>query len=397
MNQRRTSGRDDLTKVEILALLGTAGALDRQQIAARLQLGAATVHEHTKQLLSCGYLRALAPQAGTVGRPRIPLEIVPEAAVTVGLRIATDHLLGVVMGLDGQIVASDLYPFDPRLDPVPRLLDVIRRYLADPVIGPRLKGVGVATASPVDPVTGYISFSPRFGWTAVPLGQRLREGLPVPVLIDNDIRASTTAELLYGAGREYDDFLVLGLGDGVGLGAVLRRRVHRSPNGLSGEFGHTPVRFTGPPCDCGGRGCLESFTNDRAILRAARRHGLADAGTGIEDIRARSAAGDPALAGVLAEIGAVLGCAVAGVVNLLGTPTIAVIGENYQLWPGLEPGFAQAMRSSPVAAAHHVKVVVRPWDDSQHARGAAILALAAPGALACPGAEPGRSRVYSGL
>jgi predicted NBD/HSP70 family sugar kinase len=167
---------------------------------------------------------------------------------------------------------------------------------------------------------------------------------------------------------------VLGIGDGVGLGAVLHRRVHLSPSGLSGEFGHTQVSPTGPECDCGGRGCLETFTNDAAILRAARRAGLADTDTTIEAIRARS--GEPELVDVLTEIGATLGRAVAGVVNLLGTPAIAVIGENHALWPALEPGFTAAMRASPAAAAQHVEVIVRPWHDSQHARGAAALALA---------------------
>jgi predicted NBD/HSP70 family sugar kinase len=381
MNPRRASNRDDLTQVEILALLGTAGTLDRQQIATRLRLGVATVHEHTGRLLKSGYLRALAPQADGVGRPRIPLQIVSSAAATIGIRIATDHLAAVVVGLDGEMITSDLYPFDCHSDPVPPLLTVIRRYLADPSLSARLKGVGIATPDPVDPATGYIRFAPRFGWTHLSLGQRLRDELPIPVLVDNDIRASTTNELLYGAGREYDDFLVLGLGDGVGLGAVLHRRVHRSPNGLSGEFGHTPVSSTGPLCGCGARGCLETFTNDQAILRAARRKGLADAATSIEEIRKRSASGERALAGLLAGIGAILGRAIAGVINLLGTPTIAIIGENYGLWPGLEPGFSEAVRSSPVTAAQHVTVIVRPWHDSQHARGAASLALAHPDTL----------------
>ncbi|TMR94881.1 ROK family protein [Nonomuraea basaltis] len=378
MNQRRSTLRGDLTPVEILALLGTAGALDRRQIATRLRLGIATVHEHTGRLLSSGYLRALAPQTGTVGRPRIPLQVVPEAAATIGIRVAADHLVSVVVGLDGRIMTSDQSSFDHHSDPVPQLLDAIRRYLGDPSVGPRLKGVGVAVPDPVDPATGYIRFSPRFGWTDLPLGQRLRAELPIPVLVDNVIRASTTAELLYGAGREHDDFLVLGIGDGVGLGAVLHRRVHRSPNGLSGEFGHTPVSSTGPRCPCGARGCLETFTSDRGILRAARRKGLADADTSIEAVRTRSASGEPAIIELLAEIGTILGRAIAGVVNLLGTPAIAVIGENHDLWPGLEPGFLEAMQASPVAAAHHVKVIVRPWHDSQHAHGAASLALAHP-------------------
>ena len=382
MTPRRTARRDDLTRVEIMALLGAAGPLDRRQIATRLGLGVATVHEHTARLLQSGYLEALEPQADGVGRPRIPLRVLPRAAATLGVRIAADHLVAVVVALDGDIVTADRYPFDPRLDPVPQVVDVIHRHLKDESHGAQIRGVGVATPDPVDPATGYIRFAPRFGWTDLPLGERLRDRLPVPVLVDNDIRASTTTELLYGAGREHDDFLVLGIGDGVGLGAVLHRRVHRSPSGLSGEFGHTPISDSGPPCGCGARGCLETFTNDTAVLRAAREAGVADAGTTIDDLRRRAADGDPALAEPLAEIGAILGRAVAGVVNVLGTPTIAIIGENYCLWPGLAPGFMAAMRASPVAAAHGVSVIVRPWHDSQHARGAASLAFAHPGTLA---------------
>lgn len=384
---RRTAGRPaergDTTRVEILALLSTAGPLDRRQIAKRLQLGVGTVHEHTRRLLAAGYLQALDPQSGTVGRPRIPLRIVPEAAATLGIRIATDHVVAVVVGLDGRMEVSDVHPFDPApaADPVAQLLAVIRGYLDDPALRPRITAVGVATPDTVDPDTGYLDFAPRFGWTDFPLGQLLRDQLPVQVLVDNDLIASATAELLYGAGRQYDDFLVLALGDGVGLGAVLNRTVHRGPGGLSSEFGHTPVRDTGVLCGCGGRGCLETFTSDQGILREARLRALAGENTDIAEIRARAIAKDRDVLALLADIGVILGRALAGVVNLLGSPAIAVIGENHALWPGLEPGFLDAMRTSPITAAHRVKIVVRPWHDSGHAHGAATLALGVPGTL----------------
>ncbi|WSQ14857.1 hypothetical protein OG604_48055 [Streptomyces sp. NBC_01231] len=86
-------------------------------------------------------------------------------------------------------------------------------------------------------------------------------------------------------------------------------------------------------------GCLETFTNDRGILREAGRRGLTTEATDIAEIRARVIAGDQDLLALLADIGVILGRALAGVVNLLGTPTIAVIGENHALWPGQEPGF----------------------------------------------------------
>lgn len=47
MTDRRTAGRGDLTRVEILVFPGAAGALECRRIATRRKLGDATVHAHT--------------------------------------------------------------------------------------------------------------------------------------------------------------------------------------------------------------------------------------------------------------------------------------------------------------------------------------------------------------
>jgi len=373
--------REDLTRTEILALLG-AGPLNRSQIAVRLGLGAATVTEHTRRLVGLGYIRELAPQVSGPGRPRVPLEVVPDAAYTLGLRVHPTHVVGVLVRLDGSEVDRFELPFDPANDPVSQLADACARAFAEntdaaaPVS--RIRGVGVALPGVIDPSTGTVRLSPRLGWTDMPLGPLLAERLPVPVLIDNDTRASTTAELLFGAGREHDDFLVLAIGDGVGMGIVLGRRVHRGPDGVAGEFGHVPIDPDGPPCSCGRRGCVEAYVADYALAARARELGLAtEALSGKPTIEGlRGAAGDPGVAALLAETGALLGRAVAGVVNVLAVRAMTVIGESHVLWPYLEPGFTEAVAAG-VVAFPDLDVRVRPWDDSAHARGAASLVLAA--------------------
>ncbi|HEY1180189.1 MAG TPA: ROK family transcriptional regulator, partial [Phytomonospora sp.] len=198
--------REDLTRTEILALLG-AGPLNRSEIAARLGLGAATVTEHTRRLVALGYVRELAPQVSGPGRPRVPLEVVPDAAYTLGLRVHPTHVVGVLVRLDGSEVDRFELPFDPADDPVSQLADACGRAFAanTDAAAPlsRIRGVGVALPGVIDPSTGTVRLSPRLGWTGMPLGSLLAERLPGPVLIDNDTRASTTAELLFGAGREH--------------------------------------------------------------------------------------------------------------------------------------------------------------------------------------------------
>lgn len=368
--------REDLVKAEILAMLGPR-PLNRSQIAARLGLGAATVTEHTRRLIELGFLRELPPQVSGRGRPKVPLEVVPDAAYTLGLRVHPDHLRGVLTRLDGSEVARLTRPFSPGADPVRQLAEVCEEVLRDPATGSRVLGIGLAVPGVIDPGTGTVRLSPRMGWTDLPLQPPLAARLPVPVLIDNDTRASTTGELLYGTGRDHDDFLVLAIGDGVGMGIVLGRRVHRGPDGVAGEFGHVPTGPGGPTCVCGRRGCVDAYVADYALAAEAVARGLVAAPPPLEGLRRLAAEDAPGVRELLAEAGEILGRAVAGVVNVLAVRALTVIGESHVLWPYLAPGFHRAVDEGIIAALPGLETTIRPWDDSGHARGAASLVLAA--------------------
>jgi predicted NBD/HSP70 family sugar kinase len=378
--RRRNSHRDDLTRIEILALLGNTGPLNRSEIADRLGLGPATVTEHTRRLVAGGYLLELPPLVAGVGRPRVPLSVQPDAAYTVGLRVSPTHVVRVAVRLDGTVVRQDTEPFEPARNPIEQLAALATGLITAPDLGGRVRGVGVALPGLINPTTGSVTMSPRLGWSDLPLGPLLGDRLPVPVLVDNDLRASTTTELLFGTGRAHDDFLVLGIGDGIGMGIVLDRRIHRGRHGYGGEFGHLQVVPDGPPCLCGARGCLDAVLGSAAIVRTATERGLLPppppaAAPDLEAVRL-AAAGSPALRALLTELGGILGRAVAGVVNLLAVRAVTVIGESHVLWPYLEPGFRAATDTGVLAPLRDLTVMVRPWHDSAHARGAASLALA---------------------
>ncbi|MFF2502641.1 ROK family protein [Streptomyces sp. NPDC058067] len=372
----RRQVRGDLTRTEILALLGAAGPLGRAEIAHRLGLGAATVTEHTRRLLAEGFLRELPPRTSGTGRPRVPLQLVPDAAHVLGVRIAVDHLAGVVVGLDGQIVDEFRLPLRIADAPVPLLVETLLREIDARRDTTPVRGIGVAVPGMTDPESGVVRLSGIMGWRELPLGRELSCRLPVPVLVDNDLRASTTAELLFGMGRERDDFLVLGIGDGLGLGVVLGRSVQCGADGSSGEFGHLPVDPAGPRCTCGNRGCLQALAGQSALVEQARRAGVSGLGEGLPGLVGAAERGEPAVLGILAEAGALLGRCVAGVVNVLAVKAVKVIGEGHVLWPFLGPSFEAAAAAGVIEPLRDPEITVAPWRDIEHARGAACLLLA---------------------
>src|SRR6202008_2648179 len=74
-----------------------------------------------------------------------------------------------------------------------------------------------------------------------------------------------------GAARGARNIICVTLGTGVGGGIILDGKLWRGTDGSAGEIGHATVEpFTGPPCKCGNRGCLEMYASATAMVRMTR-------------------------------------------------------------------------------------------------------------------------------
>lgn len=375
----------DGTRTAVLALLARRGPLSRAEIAESLGLSPATVTSGTRRLLAEGMLAEQEPRIPLTGRPSIPLRLIPNAAHAIGVQVALEHVSVVVTRLDTAVVDGASWPFDPAAPgAVDRLIELIRSQLSVTARQRRpLLGVGVAVPGVVEPETGTLRMSVRLGWNGMPLARRLRQALDVPVFVDNDISAVTVAERLYGPSADCADFLLVAIGQGIGLGMVLDGAPYRGAAGAAGEFGHLPMILPdGPECVCGNRGCLETQASTQALERRARAAGLIGADEGIGALGASAAAGDAGARELFADAGEKLGLALAGVVNILGTSTVVVVGEITPLWEHVRPAFDAALAAHLLPCVRDTRIKVRPWDEQLIAVAAAGLALCAP--LAAP-------------
>jgi glucokinase len=98
----------------------------------------------------------------------------------------------------------------------------------------------------------------------------LVEAVQLPVYLENDANAAALGEKWAGAGREFENFLLITLGTGIGSGLVLRGNLWSGENGKAGEFGHMIIEPGGVACACGKKGCLEAYSSGEAISRMAR-------------------------------------------------------------------------------------------------------------------------------
>lgn len=159
----------------------------------------------------------------------------------------------------------------------------------------------------------------------------LEQQTGMPALCGNDANVIAHGELMHGAGRGLNSFVVITIGTGLGSGLVLDGRLWTGIDGFAAEFGHVTIEPEGLPCPCGNRGCLEQYVSAGALVRYAREQvssGLLDiAGEVLDAARVADLArqGNPAAQGAFDTIGRCLGIALASLANTLNLEA-AIIG-----------------------------------------------------------------------
>lgn len=361
----------------ILGLLGTQGPSSRVSIARTLGLSPATVTQVTKELIARGSVTELESVPSRGGRPARLLGLTSSTAYAIGVKVAADHAAIVEVDLAGTVTTSRSHPFDASS---PAALADLTALLAEAVRGHegQLLGVGVGVPGSVDSQDHGVVQAATLGWQRVPLGTVLRDGLGVPVLVDNDVNACAAAQRLYGVGRGYSSYLVVSIGVGVGSAVVVDRSIYRGSRGGAGEIGHIPVTLDGPLCSCGATGCLEAHIGDDALVRQARDRGAIGARGTIATLQRAADKGTPAALDVYHDAGTMLGRGLAGVANTLDPEAIVLLGEGTTMWKHWQAGFEQTFRAHLMPDRRRMPVLLEDWTDDQWALGAASLVMASP-------------------
>lgn len=202
--------------------------------------------------------------------PTLPLEAAPSHVLA--LDIGGTKLAAGIVDDTGTLVDVIRTPTHVEEGPdrvVERLLGLGRTLLGRSAVP--VRGVGVGCGGPLDLERGLVLNPPNLpGWYDYPLAGRLEEALGLPVALDNDANAAALAEFRFGAGRGTRQMVYLTISTGIGSGLILNGELYRGKRGNAGELGHLQVKYDGDPCNCGGRGCLETYASGTNIARRAR-------------------------------------------------------------------------------------------------------------------------------
>ncbi|MEV4727888.1 ROK family protein [Micromonospora humida] len=373
-------------RLTVVQQVVAAGTTSRQRLAVDTGLSLGTVATLVAELTDLGLLTEAGQEDSGGGRPRGLVAADPHGGLLVGVDVAETYVHVDLF----DTTLTRLTGAEEALRPLERRPHQVVRHIVSGIgtvlagTGARVLGVGVSVPGQVDREGGVSVFAPNWNWHDVPLRDLLADHLPLPLHLDNPLRAAMLAELWAGAARGRDDVAVINLGTGVGAGLAFGGTLYRGSSNSAGEWGHTTLVLDGRLCRCGSRGCVEAYVGAPGIMQTLRDLAPTspllhpeDQTATLDALAAALAADDPTAAKVVAETARYLGVAVADLVNLLN-PEVIVLSSwvadrlGDRLRDEVRAVVAQHALRRPLAATG---IVRSPIAGNPVSLGAATLAL----------------------
>ncbi|MGC9327940.1 MAG: ROK family protein [Candidatus Hinthialibacter sp.] len=198
--------------------------------------------------------------------------------VAIGIDLGGTDIKGGLVAEDGTIIQTYIKSTEGRLGGrkvVDRIGDLIQEILDSEAMQGRrddLQGIGVGSPGLVDQEKGAITRPVNIpDWDYwINVREIFQERFGLFTWADNDANVGALGEALFGKGKGHKVVMVLTLGTGVGGGIVINSEVFHGACGFGGELGHIMVNPSGPVCNCGNEGCLETYTSANAIAKYAQ-------------------------------------------------------------------------------------------------------------------------------
>ena len=248
---------------------------------------------------------------------------------------------------------------------------------------------GLGIAGDVAPEQGLIRFSPNLcKWRGIDVCGPLERRTKIPCLLENDANMAAWGAYDCELKREHKNVLAITMGTGVGGGIIIGGKLYHGGTGSAAEVGHMKIEGEGgAQCNCGGRGCLEAYVGQYAIIRRAKAAAKKRGATALfrevcsaKDLSPRALAhaadnGDKNALALWRETGHYLGKGLASLCLVLNPDAVVlaggVSGASRHFLPAAQEVLKRQQIETPFS---HLKIVVSSNPDLG-SLGSAFLAL----------------------
>lgn len=373
-----------INRFTILDTIRRHGPISRVEISERTMLSTTTVSAITASLLDDGLI--LSKHLGDIrsegarGRPRVMLEINPDAARVVGAKIAASRMTFVVTDFCGKVLSTLSLPIRVDRQPISVISDLVedgvRRCVADANLSIQdIEMVCLGIPGVIEHRTGIVRTSPILRDQNTDFAKEMSTRLGLSTLIESDAHAVALAHHWFGQARDISDMVLISLEQSLGLGVLHNRSLFRGAGGLSHNLGDLTLRIDGEDAvrlasKAGEEAILSSHSADDRLKEAVRL------GRGMLHAKNLMAEDDPEIKLAAVKAGHAVGIALANIVTLFAPPRVIIVGSNLELGaPFIDSIKSSFERAIPSSLSGVAELTFDKSEDELWAQGAAAVAL----------------------
>ncbi|WP_018982780.1 ROK family transcriptional regulator [Salinimonas chungwhensis] len=231
----------------ILSMLSKHGPLSKTELAQLTNLTKQAVVRIVDGLAEQGLLLMESKRISGKGRPSELYVLNPKGAYSIGVKVGRREIKMVLMDITGNIIGKvvDAYSY-----PEPgKVIDIVKSNLTDlmnmvqPDEQTRVKGLGVAMPWLLGGWSDGHEMPDSIArqWKEFDIQEALQACTELPVLVGNDCTSAAAAELLFGRGKKYNNYLYVYIDSFIGGGLVLNGNVEMGVNANSAAIASYPV------------------------------------------------------------------------------------------------------------------------------------------------------------
>lgn len=177
----------------------------------------------------------------------------------VGIDLGGSHIGIGLVNENGDIIQKE----ERVLGKENNIKEIIERFIIDKVNEMKLiydiESIGMAVPGTVS--ENQITRVVNLGLENYNISKKLEDILNIKVKLKNDAKCAGLAEQKYGELAEYENSIFLCIGTGIGGAVIYNGKLLEAKNVPGFEFSHTIIHKNGIMCNCGKRGCFETYAS----------------------------------------------------------------------------------------------------------------------------------------
>ena len=195
--------------------------------------------------------------------------------LVLGIDIGGTSIKGGVVRDTGEVLDHFVIPMDKYADPYDSIA-VMNKFIMDWIntheYDQKIVGIGLGVPGILNKETGVVASSPNLPkWINFNIKHFVENYTHLPVKIINDASAAVLGEARFGSGKNYDNFIMITLGTGVGGGIIINKELYDGKDGTGAQLGHAIIEVNGRQCTCGRKGCLEAYASATALIKETKK------------------------------------------------------------------------------------------------------------------------------